>query len=415
MTKHILISGASVAGPALAWWLHHHGFRATVVERAPSLREGGYKVDIRGVAVDVVRRMGLLEQVHAASTDMRGAAFVNRRGKQVATLDADTFGFRHGDDTEILRGDLARILYDATRSHTEYVFGDWITGLDQRPDGVEVTFAHGAPRTFDLVVGADGLHSGVRALAFGPEENHLRRFDAYISISTVPNSFELDRWELLHSAAAGRMVNVYSTARADDAKAAFWFTAPPLRYDRRDVDGQKDIVADRFAGLGWEIPALLDAMRSAGDFYFDPVCQIVMDRWSTGRVTLLGDAGYCPSPASGQGTSLALAGAYVLAGELAAGFSEALPRYEALMRPYVEKNQALAKTALRGIIPQSRAFAWFNTRMIKLMPYLPGRNRVLEQMSRPIREAANALELPDYAAGAGDRVGRAARRSASAG
>ncbi|MBE8521371.1 FAD-dependent monooxygenase [Amycolatopsis sp. H6(2020)] len=396
MTKNILISGASIAGPALAWWLQHHGFRTTVVERAPSLREGGYKVDIRGVAVDVVRRMGLLERVHAASTDMRGAAFVNKRGKQLATLDADTFGFRHGDDTEILRGDLARILYDATRGDTEYLFGDWITGLDQRPDGVEVTFAHGEPRRFDLVVGADGLHSGVRALAFGPEEDYLRRFDAYISISTVPNSFELDRWELLHSAAPGKMVNVYSTARADDAKAAFWFTAPPLPYDRRDVDGQKDLVADRFAGLGWEIPALLSAMREADDFYFDPVCQIVMDRLSAGRVTLLGDAGYCPSPASGQGTSLALAGAYVLAGELAADFSEALPRYEALMRPFIEKNQALAKTALRGIIPQSRAFAWFNTRMIKLMPHLPGRNRVLEQMSRPIREAANALVLKDY-------------------
>ncbi|MFF1611201.1 FAD-dependent monooxygenase [Amycolatopsis sp. NPDC058278] len=406
MTKNILISGASIAGPALAYWLHHHGFDVTVVERAPSLREGGYKVDIRGVAVDVVRRMGLLEQVHAASTDMRGAAFVNKRGKQLATLDADTFGFRHGDDTEILRGDLSRILHDATCSNAEYVFGDWITGLDQRPDGVEVTFAHGAPRRFDLVVGADGLHSGVRALAFGPEEDYLRRFDAYISISTVPNRFELDRWELLHSAAPGKMVNVYSTARAADAKAAFWFTAPPLTYDRRDVDAQKDLVADRFAGLGWEIPALLEAMREADDFYFDPVCQIVLDKLSVGRVTLLGDAGYCASPASGQGTSLALAGAYVLAGELAASddVATALSRYEASMRPFIEKNQALAKTALRGIIPQSRAFAWFNTRMIKLMPYLPGRNRVLEQMSRPIREAANALELKDYAAGAGDRA-----------
>lgn len=397
MTKSILISGASVAGPALAFWLHRYGFRATVVERAPSLREGGYKVDIRGVAVDVVRRMGLLEEVHAASTDMRGAAFVNKRGKEVATLDADTFGFRHGDDTEILRGDLAKILHSATRDDTEYVFGDWITGLDERADGVHVTFAHGAPRRFDLVVGADGLHSGVRALAFGPEEDFLRRFDAYISISTVPNTHQLDRWELLHSAAGGKMVNVYSTARADDAKAAFWFTAPPLTYDRRDVDGQKQLVADQFAGLGWEIPSLLDAMREAGDFYFDPVCQIVMDRLSTSRVTLLGDAGYCASPASGQGTSLALVGAYVLAGELATSGDLALTRYESEMRPYIEKNQALAKTALRGIIPSSRAFAWFNTRMIKLMPYLPGRNRVLEQMARPIREAANALVLKDYA------------------
>jgi 2-polyprenyl-6-methoxyphenol hydroxylase-like FAD-dependent oxidoreductase len=401
MTKNsdILISGASVAGPALAWWLHHHGFRPTVVERAPSLREGGYKVDIRGVAVDVVRRMGLLERVHAAATDMRGAAFVDKRGKAIATLDAETFGFRHGDDTEILRGDLANILFEHTRDDVEYVFGDWITGLDQRDDGVHVTFAHGAPRRFDLVVGADGLHSGVRALAFGPEERFLRRFDAYISISTVPNTLDLDRWELLHSAAAGKMVNVYSTARADDAKAAFWFSGPPLAYDRRDVDGQKALVAAQFAGLGWQIPGLLDSMRAAGDFYFDAVCQIAMDHLSAGRVTLLGDAGYCPSPASGQGTSLALAGAYVLAGELAAAAGDhepAFARYESAMRPYIDKNQALAKTALRGILPQSRAFAWFNTRMIKLMPYLPGRNRVLEQMARPIRDAANALVLRDY-------------------
>jgi 2-polyprenyl-6-methoxyphenol hydroxylase-like FAD-dependent oxidoreductase len=398
--REILISGASVAGPALAWWLHHHGFRPTIVERAPSLREGGYKVDIRGTAVDVVRRMGLLEQVHAVATDMRGAGFVNKRGKQIATLDADTFGFRDGDDTEILRGDLAKVLYEHTRDDVEYVFGDWITGLDQRADGVHVTFAHGAPRRFDLVVGADGLHSGVRALAFGPEERFLKRFDAYISIATVPNRFDLDRWELLHSAAAGKMVNVYSTARADDAKAAFWFTGTDLPYDRRDVEGQKKLVADQFAGLGWQIPELLESMREADDFYFDPVCQILMDRLSAGRVTLVGDAGYCPSPASGQGTSLALAGAYVLAGELAAAggdFAVAFARYETEMRPYIGKNQALAKSALRGIIPQSRAFAWINTRMIKLMPYMPGRNRILEQIAGPIREAANALVLKDYA------------------
>ncbi len=403
MTKNpqILISGASIAGPALAYWLHRHGFRPTVVERAPSLRDGGYKVDIRGVAVAVVRRMGLLEKIQASSTDMQGAAFVNKRGKELATLDADTFGFRHGDDTEILRGDLAKILYEHTRDDVEYVFGDWITGLEQGDDGVQVSFAHGETRKFDLVVGADGLHSGVRSLAFGPEEQFLRRFDAYISISTVPNTFDLDRWELLHSAAAGKMVNVYSTARAADAKAAFWFSAPPLEYDRRDTGAQKDLVAEQFAGLGWEIPALLDAMRDADDFYFDPVCQIVMDRYSTGRVTLLGDAGYCASPASGQGTSLALVGAHVLAGELAAAAGDheiAFERYEAAMRPFAEQNQALAKTALRGILPQSSAFAWFNTRMIKLLPHLPGRNRVLEQLERPIRAAANALTLKDYPA-----------------
>src|SRR3954454_12917704 len=165
--RNILISGASIAGPALAYWLRRHGLNPTVVERAPALREGGYKVDIRGTAVDVVGRMGLLADIRRASTAMQGATFVNSAGKRLATMDADLFGGRTGDDVEVMRGDLSRLLYEATRADVEYIFGDSITALTETATGVEVVFERAAPRTFDLVVGADGLHSNVRALTFG--------------------------------------------------------------------------------------------------------------------------------------------------------------------------------------------------------------------------------------------------------
>ncbi len=312
--RSILISGASIAGPALAYWLRRYGFNPTVVERAPALREGGYKVDIRGAAVAVAERMGLLAELQRASTDMRGASFVNHAGKRLATMDADLFGGRSGEDVEIMRGDLARILYEATRSDIEYIFDDSITSITQGETDVNVTFAHGPARSFDLVVGADGLHSGVRALAFGDESAFIRSLGHYIAIFTVPNYLKLDRWELLY-AVPGKTTNVYSTRQDSAAKALFLFAAPPLDYDRRDIGQQKRILAERFAGEGWEVERLLEHMADAPDFYFDAISQVHMGRWSNGRVALVGDASYGPSPASGQGTSLALVGAYVLAGD----------------------------------------------------------------------------------------------------
>ncbi|WP_200213909.1 FAD-dependent monooxygenase [Micromonospora coerulea] len=395
----VLISGASVAGPALAWWLRRHGFRPTVVERAPALRPGGYKVDIRGAALTVVDRMGLREQVERHDTGMRSAHFVDARGARLATMDAALFGGREGDDAEIMRGDLARILADATRD-VEYVFDDSIAALAPSADAVEVSFERGPRRTFDLVIGADGLHSNVRRLAFGPESAHLRSLGHHIAIFTVPAEFGAEGIELMHPA-PGRSVGVYRTAGAPDARALFLFPSPPGAAERRDVAGRKALLAEAFAGAGWRVPALLDAMWDAPDFYFDAMSQVRMDRWSTGRIGLVGDAAYGPSPASGQGTSLSLVGAYVLAsslaaapGDPAAGFAD----YEWRMRPFVEVNQSLAERNLKGMVLGSAAQIRFQTTMLRLMPRLPGRERMIRRVTEPIRRAATAITLPEIPA-----------------
>jgi 2-polyprenyl-6-methoxyphenol hydroxylase-like FAD-dependent oxidoreductase len=395
---NVLISGASVAGPALAFWLREHGFRPTVVERAPSLREGGYKIDIRGAALDVIDRMGLLEDVRRHSTDMRVARFIDVNGKQMATMSAQLFGGREGDDVEIMRGDLAEILHNATKDDVEYIFGDSINGLEERPDGVHVTFENGPARTFDLVVGADGLHSNVRALTFGEESRFIHDLGHHISIFTVPNHLGLDRTEMMHPA-PGRSVGMYSTRQSTDAKAMFLFTSPADPYDRKDVIQQKKLLASTFADQGWDVPRLLDSMWDAPDFYFDSMSQVRMDRWSSGRVVLVGDAAYGPSPASGQGTSLSLVGAYVLAGSLAAAAGDhaaAFAAYENDMRHFVEENQKLAASNLKGMVLKSAGQIRFQMRMLRLMPYLPGKNRMIKRVTEPIRKAATAITIRDY-------------------
>jgi len=322
MTKNILVSGASIAGPALAYWLREHGYTVTVVERSPGPRSGGYKIDVRGRAMEVLTRMGIVDEVRKHHTDMRGGAFLDRRGRTVAEMDADTVGFREPTDVEILRGDLARILRAATEG-VEYLYGDSIMSLTEDAQDVAVTFERSLPRRFDLVIGADGLHSAVRALAFGPEERFLRSLGHHIAIFSVPNLLELDRWETIQ-AEKGRTLNVYSTRQNTEAKAAFMFASPGAEYGRRDTARQQEILTEVFASHGWIAPQLLDAMPAAPDFYFDGLSVVEMESWSAGRVALVGDAAYCPSPASGQGTSLALVGAYVLAGELASGFGMAI-------------------------------------------------------------------------------------------
>jgi 2-polyprenyl-6-methoxyphenol hydroxylase-like FAD-dependent oxidoreductase len=395
MTKNILISGASIAGPALAYWLREHGYTVTVVERSPMPRPGGYKIDVRGRAMEVLERMGLADEVRRHHTDMRGGAFLDRKGKTVVEMDGDTVGFREPTDVEVLRGDLARILLAATEG-VEYVYDDSITALTEDEHGVAVTFERSLPRRFDLVLGADGLHSVVRALAFGPEERFLRSLGHYVAIFSVPNMLELDRWETIQ-AEKGRTLNVYSTKQDSQAKAAFMFASEPLDYDRRDTARQQQLLAEVFAPHGWIAPQLLAAMPSAPDFYFDGMSVVEMEHWSTGRIALVGDAAYCPSPASGQGTSLALVGAYVLANELARAGGDhkaAFAAYEQRMRHFVAVNQRQSSN-IKRMVAGSRFMLWLNTTMMRLMPYLPGTAKIMEKVRAEIRDAANAVELPE--------------------
>ncbi|GHO48236.1 FAD-dependent monooxygenase [Ktedonospora formicarum] len=395
--KHVLISGASLAGPALAYWLSRYGFQVTVVEKAPALRESGYKVDIRGVAVDVVERMGMLADVRQASTAMRGGTFVNSDNKPLATMSADFFNGRTERDDEIMRADLSRILYERTQDQVEYIFADSITSMLEDEGGVQVTFGSGIQRTFDLVVGADGLHSNVRKLAFGDEAQFIHQLGAYVSIFTTPNFLNLDHWELYYYA-PGKFVSQYSSHDSSKAMNFFFFHSPALTYDYHDSEQQKQILAKAYVGAGWEIPRLLDYARVAPDFYFDSISLIKMEHWSRGRTVLLGDAAYCASPASGQGTGLALVGAYVLAGELvtASGdYQTAFARYEQAMRGYVAVNQKLAG-AVKDFVPQTQSEIWLRTQVLRALQYLPWKSIIGGKMMRDTQEAANAITLKSY-------------------
>ncbi|GII75067.1 hypothetical protein Sru01_00490 [Sphaerisporangium rufum] len=341
----VLISGASVAGPALAFFLRRHGFAVTVVEHAPAPRPGGQAIDVRGVALTVVERMGILDDVRRHRTRMRGMSMLDGDGRELwrSTEVALSSGRLDGDDVELLREDLCRLVHDRTKDDTEYLFGDSITSLDQDGRGVRVTFERAAARTFDLVVGADGLHSNVRRLAFGPEPEFVHHLGTYLSIFSMANELGLRDWQTwFDDGDIGGAV--YPVRDNSELRVNLGFRAEhPISYDHQDVQAQKRLVAERCAGGRWEVPRLLAAMWEAPDFYFDSMAQVRMERWSAGRVTLLGDAGHCASPLSGQGTSMALVGAYVLAAELArAGHQTAFAAYEERMRPWVAGNQALA-------------------------------------------------------------------------
>ena len=382
----VLVQGASIAGPALAHWLRRHGAEVTVVEQTPGLRPGGQAVDVRGGARDVVRRMGLDAAVRAACTDTAGAYVLDVDGNVVETHRADDHG---GDgyvaEIEILRGDLAEVLHDDTRGGVEYVFGDRIADLAQDADGVDVTFAGGGRRRFDLVVGADGLHSALRTMVFGPRERYVRHLGLALAYYTVPNEFGLEGW-MLDCHQGGRSAGLRPVKDPGRGIAMFSFAADEPDVPYRDTAAQKAFLRERMTGFGWLAPRILAHLDDTPDFYLDQVAQVVMDRWAVGRVGLLGDAAFSASPMSGGGTGMALVGAYLLAGELAssgwdpeAGFAG----YEARMRPYVEANQDIGRMhveSLSGADPDAG----------------PAPEPDMEALMAVIGRAVGGPELPDY-------------------
>ncbi|MBO2445817.1 FAD-dependent monooxygenase [Actinomadura barringtoniae] len=351
----VLISGASIAGLTLAHWLARHGFTPTVVERAPGLREGGQGVDVRDQAIEVVERMGLMADVRARAADVGAMTFVNGAGRDQARIDIDAIKAKNATgEVEIMRGDLVGLLHAAT--DVEYLFGDSIQALDQDAEGVTVTFESGLERRFELVVGADGLHSNVRRLAFGPESRFLQHRDHYFAFANADASLGVDRQMTVHNL-PGKMAGVYRSGNHAQAKAYFIYRSPEVDYDHRDLEQQRAMLREQFADVSsWHTQGLLASALADPAMYFDSLSQVRMESWSSGRVVLVGDAAYCASPASGAGAELALTGAYRLAIELAMAGGDheaAFRRYEEGQRELVTRKQQIGPN-VRLMVPRTR-------------------------------------------------------------
>jgi len=389
--RDILISGAGIAGPALAFWLSRRGFNPTVVERAPALRSGGQAVDFRGPAqMDLLRRMGVLDEIRAHQTDMGDLSFVDAAGRTRVTLSA---AFASGE-VEILRGDLSRILYEASRVGAEYVFGDSISALTEEGDHIDVTFQSGARRSFDLVIGADGLHSNVRSLAFGPEALFVRPTGYRVAIFSVPNALRLSREGRIFCS-PGKAIGLYGDHPDDPARAVLYFAdlSKWNTWQDTQVVTQKESVAEIFDGVGWQAPGVIAALWDAPDFYVDSIAQVRMDAWSRGRVALIGDAGY-GGTLGGMGTGVAVVAAYVLAGELEACHGDhhaAFARYAERLGGYAKRCQQGAASVGSFMAPRTTGGIWLRDTLLRISNLAPG--GLLERIAA---DRASGIALEPY-------------------
>ncbi|KJS60260.1 FAD-dependent monooxygenase [Streptomyces rubellomurinus] len=388
MNTKVLISGAGIAGPALAHWLGRYGFETTVVERAPALRGGGQNVDFRGrTHLTVLERMGLLDELRALDTGGSPITFVDPDGRRLLHLPAE---FASGA-VELPRGELARLLHRHSSARAEYVFGDSITALAEHANGVRVEFRHGAPRDVDLVIGADGLHSTVRRLAFGPEQHYVRHLGYYAATWHLPNDGTLPATGSVGLNVPGRLASLGADHRDPGRAGAFCLFASPARaYDRNDPEQQKALIRQAFAGLGWRVPELLASLDTAPELYFDAISRADLPAWSTGRIALLGDAA-CGATIGGMGTGTGVVAAYVLAGELARAGGDhrtAFARYERLLRDYARGCQKGGDRTGPFLAPRTATG-------LRLRNGLLNRRWVLRRMLA-LGEQVSSVELPDY-------------------
>jgi 2-polyprenyl-6-methoxyphenol hydroxylase-like FAD-dependent oxidoreductase len=351
--KKILISGASIAGPTLAFWLNKFGFTTTIVERAESLRLGGQNVDIKGAAQRVAQLMGIEDEIRAADTGELGVRFVDKNNVTKAALPKGESNLGTSE-LEILRGDLVKILYKHTKDDVEYIFGNQITDLQEYEQGVKVTFQNGEIRDFDLVICADGIRSRTRYLIFG-DEPIVRPVGLYVSYFTIPRAASDSRWARWYNATDSRVI-VMRPDNEGTTRASFSFLSAPKGYEKLPLSEQKEILQQKFADAGWEAPRILKELDNNADIYFDAISQVIAPRWSKGRCAMTGDAAFCPSPLTGMGVSLSVLGAYILAGELSrhSDYQQAFSEYEKIFRPYVTKIQKLPPGVPKLAHPKSK-------------------------------------------------------------
>jgi 2-polyprenyl-6-methoxyphenol hydroxylase-like FAD-dependent oxidoreductase len=345
----VLISGAGVAGLTLAYWLARNGFAPTIVERAAGQRSSGNPVDLRGPALPIAEKMGLLHRLRSTATATTGLAFVDAQGRRKSRVDLSV---SRATEVEVPRADLAAIISDAVAGSAEFIYGDSISALTQDGGGVDVTFERGAPRRFDLVIGTDGQHSMVRRLVWGPETNFVRHRGLYVA--TLPVERELNpTTDVLLYGMPGRLASVRPVRGVGGIAAFIWRSKPVPGYDYRDTTQHKRIVEQAYSRGGWIVPELIERVRDAADLYFDAVSQVRLDTWSQGHIGLLGDAASSVS-LFGDGSSLAIAGAYTLARTLAEHRNDpgqGLKAYEHEHRKLIAPKQNGFATAATLMVP----------------------------------------------------------------
>ena len=390
--KEILISGAGIAGTTLAYWLQRFGFNPTIIEVSPKLREGGYGIDFWGAGFEVAEKMNIVSDLEAADLGISKLLFVDENNKRRGALNYRQIKkLMNGRAITLLRSDLAKIIYHHLHEDIEIIFGDTIKQIVQDTDSVSVTLKTGQTRKFDLLVGADGLHSNVRKLVFGDERQFEKYYGYYTASYTFLKDGDSDTSFLTYNV-PGKQAAVYSSQK--NRSAFFIFTSPKkLSYDHHDTEAQKQILRTEFGDAGWKCPELLAKIDSSFDFYFDTVSQIQMNNWSKGRVTLVGDACDCPSLLSGQGSTLAMVGAYILAGELKEAngdYKLAFQRYQTIFKPFIDKKQKIAQTFSKSLVPKSSFGIWMRNTFMNLM-FLPFLSKLF------IKQFMNDnLRLKDY-------------------
>ncbi|TPG25554.1 FAD-dependent monooxygenase [Mycolicibacterium hodleri] len=394
--RTVLVSGAGIAGATLAFWLQRRGFTTTVVERAPALRDGGQNVDVRGAGREVLRRMGLEDRVRAGGTGEVGLRFVDDTGRSVAEFPVGDSP--NGDgftaELEILRGELARILVESCSDSVEFEYGARITAVDQDDAGVTVSFANGPARRFGLLILAEGIRSTTRDEVFGGEPDY-RDLGYYTAYCTVPKTSDDDQWWRWYSTTRGRSVQLRPD-NVGSTRASLNFACPPTGLDTADRQEQVRALREVYANVGNAAPRVLAAMNDdPTSLYLDRIAQVRMPSWSRGRVAVVGDAAYCATPVSGMGTSLALIGAYLLAGELAENsyYTRAFAAYEKRMRPIVDKAQKLPPGVPGIANPTSR----LGVRVLRLVVGIAASSPVRALMARLTSSSDDSEPaLPDY-------------------
>nr|WP_099982807.1 tetracycline destructase Tet(50) [uncultured bacterium]A0A059WYP6.1 RecName: Full=Flavin-dependent monooxygenase; AltName: Full=Tetracycline destructase Tet(50); Short=Tet(50) [unidentified prokaryotic organism]AIA15133.1 FAD_TeRes [uncultured bacterium]AKQ05894.1 tetracycline destructase Tet(50) [uncultured bacterium] len=387
MTKHIkiLVIGVGVAGPAVAYWLKRFGFSPVLIEKSAAVRKGGQALDIRGIATHIAKEMGIYDQICNMRTQIKCGRYVDVKGNVLHEEQGETFGFRQDDEVEILRGDLVEILMKAI-ADIPCEFKQSVIKIEQNEDSVTVTYKDGRVENYDLVIAADGIHSATRGMVFSKNEYQLINLGSYVSAFTIPNYLGLDHMELLCES-NHKLVTLQSDSQADKAMAGFMFRSKHVLEDIRDEQEQKHFLHASFQNFGWETQNILNRMPESDDFYFDAITQIKMKSWTKGRIALIGDAAYCPSPLSGQGNNLAFVGAYILAGELKKAdgdYIQAFTRYNELLHPFVEANQQFG-------VWVSESFLLKDDEVSKEIAEARS-NKILAM----IKSVSNSINLPQY-------------------